>query len=57
MESRLVLAQILAIKHNDLHILSVGEKVITLQLEEFVSAEFGSAVVIVLKVPVLNPQS
>lgn len=41
MEDRLVLAKILAIKHNDLHMLSVGEKVIMLHLEEFVPTELG----------------
>lgn len=63
MESRLVLAQILAIKHNDLHILS-GEKVITLHLEELVSAEFGRPVTVLyslyshhyVKAPVLRVQ-
>lgn len=62
MENRLVLADILAVKNNDLHILSVGEQVITLCLEEFVLTEFGRPVtvpvtVIVLKVTVLNVQS
>lgn len=62
MENRLVLADILAVKNNDLHILNVGEKVITLHLEEFVLTEFGRPVtvpvtVIVLKVTVLNLQS
>lgn len=57
-----MLADILAVKNNDLHILSVGEKVITLHLEEFVLTEFGRpatvpVTVIVLKVTVLNLQS
>lgn len=56
MENRLVLAKVLAIKHNDLHVISVGEEVITLHLEEFLSTEFGRPVT-VLKVTVLNPQS
>lgn len=54
MENRLVLAEILAIKNNNLHILSVGEKIITLHLEEFVLTEFGRPVIVPVTVIVVS---